>query len=207
VGVRETRQATGDYVMTGADIVEARKHPDGVARASYWIDTHCPYGYVGRAHVCRRDCPMGAECDVVREAPDQLPESLHPPEGDWTDVPYRSLTVKGAPNLLVAGRCISADHHAMGAIRVMATCMAMGEAAGAAAAMAAAVENWAAVASSTTELRRAAASWAARQAARSREARASGGAVARAAGPSSRASTRARRSGFWGSFRLKTMDR
>ncbi len=39
-------------------------------------------------------------------------------------------------NLIVAGRCISTTHEAMGAIRVMATCMAMGEAAGRAAKLA-----------------------------------------------------------------------
>ncbi|MCZ2153268.1 MAG: FAD-dependent oxidoreductase, partial [Bryobacterales bacterium] len=47
--------------------------------------------------------------------------------------PYRSLVPQKVRNLLVAGRCISTTHEAMGAIRVMATCMAMGEAAGRAA--------------------------------------------------------------------------
>jgi len=42
----------------------------------------------------------------------------------------------GIDNLLVAGRCISTTHEAMAAIRVMATCMAMGEAAGRAAVIA-----------------------------------------------------------------------
>ncbi len=137
VGVRETRQATGDYVLTGEDITSGRKQPDAIARSSYWIDIHCPYGYTARAHVCRRDCPGGEGCDILREAPEQLPAALHPPEGDWADVPYRSLPVRGARNLLAAGRCISADHHAMGAVRVMAICMAIGEAAGTAAARAA----------------------------------------------------------------------
>lgn len=139
VGVRETRQATGDYVMTGADIVECRKQPDGIARSTYWIDIHCCLGYTKPpTHFCRQSCGTTEPCGILADAPDQLPAGLHPPEGDWADVPYRSLTVKGARNLLTAGRCISADHHAMGAIRVMAICMAIGEAAGTAAAMAAA---------------------------------------------------------------------
>ena len=53
--------------------------------------------------------------------------------GDCYDIPYRSLVPQKVTNLLVAGRSISATHEAMGAIRVMATCMAMGEAAGRAA--------------------------------------------------------------------------
>jgi hypothetical protein len=53
--------------------------------------------------------------------------------GDCYDIPYRSLVPMKVTNMLVAGRSISATHEAMGAIRVMATCMAMGEAAGRAA--------------------------------------------------------------------------
>jgi hypothetical protein len=138
VGVRETRQATGDYVMTGADIIECRKHPDGIARSTYWIDIHCCLGYTKPpTHFCQQSCGSTEPCGILENARGQLPAEIHPPEGDWADVPYRSLTVKGARNLLSAGRCISADHHAMGAIRVMAICMAIGEGAGAAAAMAA----------------------------------------------------------------------
>lgn len=137
VGVRETRQAVGDYVMTGRDVVEGVKHEDGIARSSYWIDIHCCLGYtIPPAHVCRQDCGTAQECRILQEAAEQLPKGLYPPEGDWADVPYRSLTVKGVANLLSAGRCISADHHAMGAIRVMAICMAIGQAAGTAAAVA-----------------------------------------------------------------------
>jgi len=138
VGVRETRQALGDYVMTGADIVGARKQPDGVARCSYWIDIHCCLGYTRPpTHLCKRDCGSKEPCRILREAPEQLPDELYPPEGDWADIPYRSLTVRGASNLLSAGRCVSADHDAMAALRVMAPCAAIGQAAGTAAAMAA----------------------------------------------------------------------
>lgn len=48
-------------------------------------------------------------------------------------IPYRSLVVKGCDNVLVAGRCLSADREAMAAVRVMPPCFAMGEAAGVAA--------------------------------------------------------------------------
>jgi len=55
--------------------------------------------------------------------------------GDCYDIPYRCLVPTDVNNLLVAGRCISTTHEAMAAIRVMSTCMAMGEAAGRAAKM------------------------------------------------------------------------
>ena len=51
-------------------------------------------------------------------------------------IPYRTLLVRDAQNVLVAGRCFSATHDAHASVRSMAQCMAMGEAAGVAAAMA-----------------------------------------------------------------------
>jgi hypothetical protein len=61
---------------------------------------------------------------------------LYPPDDDWYDIPYRCLTPKGIDNLLVSGRCISATHQGMAGARVMGTCVAIGEAAGTAAAWA-----------------------------------------------------------------------
>src|SRR5690606_11787358 len=61
------------------------------------------------------------------------------PEGNRpTHIPLRALRVRGAENLWVAGRCISCDHEAQASIRVIGTCMATGQAAGAAAALQAA---------------------------------------------------------------------
>ena len=51
-------------------------------------------------------------------------------------MPYRALITKEYPNLLVAGRCISTDRQALASLRVMASCMGTGQAAGAAAAQA-----------------------------------------------------------------------
>ena len=61
---------------------------------------------------------------------------LYPPDGDWYDIPYRCLTAQRVDNLLVSGRCISATHQGMAGARVMGTCMAIGQAAGTAAALA-----------------------------------------------------------------------
>jgi hypothetical protein len=51
-------------------------------------------------------------------------------------IPYAALVVRDAANVLVAGRCFSATHDAHASVRSMAQCMAMGQAAGTAAAMA-----------------------------------------------------------------------
>ncbi len=57
-------------------------------------------------------------------------------EGESHGIPYRCLTPRGLNNVLVAGRCISCDRAVQGSIRVMPPCLAMGEAAGLAAALA-----------------------------------------------------------------------
>jgi hypothetical protein len=105
LGIRETRRIKGHYVMTQEDVLSCRHFDDAIAVASYPIDIHRP-GDQG--------------CTLIWC-------------GDCYDIPYRSLVPQKVDNLLVAGRSISATHEAMGAIRVMATCMAMGEAAGRAA--------------------------------------------------------------------------
>jgi hypothetical protein len=95
--------------MTKEDILGCRKFEDAIAVGSYPVDLHSPGD---------DDCTL-EWC------------------GDCYDIPYRSLVPEKVQNLLVAGRCISTTHEALAAIRVMSTCMAMGEAAGTAAAMAA----------------------------------------------------------------------
>ncbi len=139
VGVRETRRIVGPCVLTGEDVVNATKSPKAVARCGYWIDIHCPLGRVARGHhLCSTSCPNDPPCIMFRpEYRDKLPAELAPPPGEWFDIPYGCLYPLGIDNLLVAGRPISADHRAHGATRIMATCMAVGQAAGTAAALAA----------------------------------------------------------------------
>lgn len=105
LGIRETRRIVGRYVMTQEDVLACRHFDDAIAVASYPIDIHRP---------------ADDGCTLIWC-------------GDCYDIPYRSLVPQKVGSLLVAGRSISATHEAMGAIRVMATCMAMGEAAGRAA--------------------------------------------------------------------------
>ncbi len=108
LGIRETRRIVGKYVMTRDDILGCRRFDDAVAVGSYPVDLHRPDDAGCTLEWC----------------------------GDCYDIPYRSLVPQQVENLLVAGRCISTTHEAMAAIRVMSTCMAMGEAAGRAAVMA-----------------------------------------------------------------------
>lgn len=123
VGVRETRHIQGLYTVTSDDIVKAGKFPDGIVRSRYFIDIHNPKG----AH------------DVQQKKGEQgaLNHDFGPPEGDWYEVPFRSLVHAEFPNIIVACRALSATHEASAAIRVMATMHGIGEAAGIAAAEAA----------------------------------------------------------------------
>ncbi len=108
LGIRETRRIVGEYVMTREDILSCRRFDDSIAVASYPLDIHHP---------------VGGDCTLEWS-------------GDCYDIPYRSLLPLNVDNLIVAGRSISTTHEAMSAVRVMAPCMAMGEAAGRAAKMA-----------------------------------------------------------------------
>jgi len=139
IGARESRQIVGDYVLTGHDVREGRKFDDAIARGSWWIDIHCPLGQSYPVHLCVVECSRQESCPFWLAEHDRsmlAREDLYPPDDDWYDIPYRCLTPKRIDNLLVSGRCISATHQAMAGARVMGTCMAIGQAAGTAAAMA-----------------------------------------------------------------------
>lgn len=108
IGIRETRRIMGEYVLTADDVLNARKRDDGIAKGGHELDIH------------------GAGTDQIR---DQIRN------GGSYDIPFGSIVPKGVTNLLLAGRCISATREANGSARVMGTCMALGQAAGTAAAM------------------------------------------------------------------------
>jgi len=106
--VRETNQIVGRYTLTEEDLLSGRRFDDVVAQTNYEIDIHNPTG--------------GASTDERKLS--------------GYDIPYRCLIPVDVEGLIVAGRCISATHVAMSSMRVQATCYALGQAAGNAAALA-----------------------------------------------------------------------
>ncbi|MCM8832381.1 MAG: FAD-dependent oxidoreductase [Candidatus Omnitrophica bacterium] len=132
IGIRETRQIKGLYTLTEQDILKGNRTEDSIARGTYWIDIHCPLGRTKNVHFCIKECKTNEYCIALDKYKDYLPsyDKLRPPKNDWFSIPYRSLVPKNSKNLIVVGRCISADHKAMSSIRVMATCIATGHAGG-----------------------------------------------------------------------------
>ena len=111
VGIRESRRIAGGYCLTKEDVVGQASFPDSVGYGSFFIDIHNTKG-------------PGLDAKVWR-----------PAAGFKYQIPYRILVPKDVDNLLVAGRCASCDHEALGSIRVMPQCGVMGEGAGTAAAL------------------------------------------------------------------------
>jgi len=139
IGVRETRQIAGLQTLTGDDVLAGRKNrDDAVARGCWWLDIHCPLGLISsKSWICDKLCKVEPHCIMKRKYRDQLLDTTVPSKPiDYYDIPCGSLVPRTIDNLLVSGRCISADHFAMSSARVMGTCFAIGEAAGVAAALA-----------------------------------------------------------------------
>jgi glycine/D-amino acid oxidase-like deaminating enzyme len=121
IGIRESRRILGEYVLVSDDIAEDRQWEDAVARAYTAITpgtpTHSPSGGEGGpGHAYYRE-----QISPIRSH----------------SIPYRCLIPKGIDGLLVAGRCISVSDEAFESCRGQATCMYLGYAGGAAAALAA----------------------------------------------------------------------
>jgi hypothetical protein len=106
---RETYRIEGEYIITKEDFLSAVSFEDKVCNAFNYIDMHNPQ----------------TGCDVFfHESSDMVPT-----------VPFRALIPKGSSRITVAGRIVSADRISLAGIRAQCTCMAMGQAMGAAAAL------------------------------------------------------------------------
>lgn len=116
LGIRESRRILGSYILTEEDVRHARMFEDNIALGSFFVDIHNPKG-VGLYYEYERG-------------------KIDPAYGTYYGIPYRCIVPLKVDNILTAGRCISTTHEALGSIRVMFTCMAIGQAAGTAAALA-----------------------------------------------------------------------
>ncbi|NIP24969.1 MAG: FAD-dependent oxidoreductase [Phycisphaerae bacterium] len=108
-GFRESYRIEGETVITVDDYTSGRVFEDAVCYAFYPVDLHTKSGV--------------------------KPKPLA--KGKIPTIPLTALVPKGSRNIIVAGRCVSSDRLANSGLRVQASCMAMGQAAGAAAALAA----------------------------------------------------------------------
>ena len=122
LGIRESRRILGDYLLTVDDYYARRGFTDEICRNAYCIDIHT-------SKAKHREELAGATRNDTSEY-----ESFNP--GESHGIPYRCLTPRGLRNVLVAGRNISCDRLVHGAVRIMPVCLGLGEAAGAAAALA-----------------------------------------------------------------------
>ena len=105
-GVRESRRILGVHTVTAEEYVNGFRYEDSISRGIHPIDIHASSG--------------------TKQVRIELEQPAY--------VPYRALIAPDFPNLLVAGRCISTDRQALASLRVMASCMGTGQAAGVAAA-------------------------------------------------------------------------
>jgi len=100
---REGRRVSGEYTVTEEDVLNAKKFHDGVVKNSWPIEIW--------------DKNKGTIYKYIKH-------------GDYYEIPFRCLKVKGIANLFCAGRCISVSSGALGSTRVMGACIALGEQAG-----------------------------------------------------------------------------
>src|SRR3954469_23657407 len=111
LGIRETRRVIGGIMLSGEDVLGCAAFGDSIGVNGWAIESH-------------------VAGDVIFKFP-PIPQSR-----GFNELPYRMLVPQGIDNLLVAGRCASMTHDGQSAARVSGACFAMGEAAGAAAALA-----------------------------------------------------------------------
>lgn len=110
IGVRESRKLKGVHILTADELKACTVFEDTIALGKYDIDIHNPTGSGTYIY------SFG--------------------DGEYYGIPYRSLLPKEYDNMLVAGRCLSADHVAHSSVRIMPICACLGEAAGTAVALA-----------------------------------------------------------------------
>lgn len=119
LGIRESRRILGDYVLNLEDFKSRAVFEDEIGRYCYPVDIHAAK-------------PDKASFDKFKEEH----AKLRCAKGENYGIPFRILIPRGLSNVLVAGRCASADRYMQSSIRVMPGCYITGQAAGMAAALA-----------------------------------------------------------------------
>jgi hypothetical protein len=99
---RDGMKAKGVYVLSGQDVLNAKKFSDTAARGCWPVEKW----------------NLAGNLDI-----------RYLPEGEYYDIPEQSLRIPGIKNLMIAGKCISADNDAIASARVIGSCLATGEAA------------------------------------------------------------------------------
>lgn len=116
IGVRDGRRIKGRYTVVQDDLAEGVRHDDAVVRVTFPIDVHALSAEHNKKHAIM---PMKTKMKPY-------------------EIPLRALIAKDVDGLVMAGRCISGDFIAHSSYRVTGNAVAMGEAAGVVAALAAA---------------------------------------------------------------------
>lgn len=115
IGIRDGRRIRGRYIVGKDDLISGARHDDAVVRATFSVDVH--------ALTAESNKQAGYSNMGIKTKP--------------YDIPLRALIAKDVDGLMMAGRCISGDFIAHASYRVTGNAVAMGEAAGVTAAMAA----------------------------------------------------------------------
>jgi hypothetical protein len=115
IGVRDGRRIHGRYTVTKDDLSNGARHADAVTRPNFGVDIHAPTRADNKVETITRG--------GIKMRP--------------YDIPLRALIAKDVDGLMMAGRCISGDFVAHASYRVTGDAVAMGEAAGVVAAIAA----------------------------------------------------------------------
>ena len=124
MGIRETRRILGDYMLMLNDFQNRTSFDDEIGRYCGPVDIHA----------------SNPDKELHKQIKQAYLTTMRYQKGESYGIPYRCLIPKELKNVLVAGRCISADRSVMGSLRVMPGCFITGQAAGAAAAIMA-IEN------------------------------------------------------------------
>ncbi|MCP4262883.1 MAG: FAD-dependent oxidoreductase [Planctomycetes bacterium] len=117
-GKRESRRLLGDIILQQQDIQKRKRFSDSFVTSTWSIDLHYPDPKNSKFF-------PGEEFRTICTQPKIKPYPI----------PYRCLYSRNIPNLMMAGRCISVTHVALGTVRVMRTCGMMGELVGMAASL------------------------------------------------------------------------